>query len=171
MMECERPKELGFDRDRLARIDDLLKQSYVDPGRLKSAQILVARDGKPIHFGQMGTLREDGTPIREDAMMRIASMTKPVTSIAFMQLVEQCKVALEDPVTKIFPEFANLQVYNGGGGAIPFMPGRKAHPMRFVDLMTHMSGFTYGLQNRNNIDAVYRENNFDFARAHLTSEE
>jgi CubicO group peptidase (beta-lactamase class C family) len=88
-----------------------------------------------------------------------------------MQLVEQCKVALEDPVARVFPEFADLTVYAGGGGSIPFMPGRKAAPMRFVDLMTHMSGFTYGLQNRNNIDALYREHNFDFARRHLDSDE
>ena len=97
-------------------------------------------------------------------------MTKPVTSVAFMQLVEQCKVALEEPVTRVFPEFADLTVYAGGGGSIPFAPGTPAPPMRFVDLLTHMSGLTYGLQNRTNIDAVYREHNFDFARDHLDSD-
>ena len=161
----------GFDADRLARIDRFLDEHYVAPGKLPNVQLLVARDGEAVHYAQLGTLRADGAAMREDALFRIASMTKPVTSIAFMQLVEQCKIALEDPVTRVFPEFAELTVYNGGGGSIPFAPGKPAPPMRFVDLLTHMSGFTYGLQNRNNIDAVYRDNNFDFARDHLDSDE
>lgn len=165
------PASLGFDEARLARIDRFLAERYVEPGHLPHAQLLVARDGQPVHHAQMGRLREDGTAMRPDALFRIASMTKPVTSIAFMQLVEQCRVAIDDPVTTIFPEFSDLRVYNGGGGSVPFAPGTPAPPMRFVDLLTHMSGFTYGLQNRSNIDAVYRDNNFDFARDHLDSDE
>ncbi|MEC9066650.1 MAG: serine hydrolase domain-containing protein [Pseudomonadota bacterium] len=169
-MELADAGELGFDAERLARIDGFLQERYIDTGRLPCAQILVARAGRPVHYAHFGTLREDGTPMREDALFRIASMTKPVTSIAFMQLVEQCRVALEDPVTRVFPEFADLAVYAGGGGSVPFTPGTPAPPMRFVDLLTHMSGFTYGLQNRTNIDALYREENLDFARDHLDSD-
>lgn len=171
MFDLHDPASLGFDGDRLARIAPFLAEAYVGPGKLPMVQLLVARDGKPVHHLNLGTMGEGREELREDALFRIASMTKPVTSIAFMQLVEQCKVALEDPVTKVFPEFAELAIYAGGGGSIPFMPGRKAAPMRFVDLLTHMSGFTYGLQNRNNIDALYREHNFDFARRHLDSGE
>lgn len=170
MIELADAGELGFDAERLARIDGFLQERYIDTGRLPCAQILVAREGRPVHYAHFGTLREDGTPMREDALFRIASMTKPVTSIAFMQLVEQCRVALEDPVTRVFPEFADLAVYAGGGGSVPFAPGTPAPPMRFVDLLTHMSGFTYGLQNRTNIDALYREENLDFARDHLDSD-
>nr|WP_150115338.1 serine hydrolase domain-containing protein [Pelagerythrobacter marensis] len=169
-MELADAGELGFDKARLARIDGFLQESYIDTGRLPCAQILVAREGRPVHYAHFGTLCEDGTPMREDALFRIASMTKPVTSIAFMQLVEQCRVALEDPVTRVFPEFADLTVYAGGGGSVPFAPGTPAPPMRFVDLLTHMSGFTYGLQNRTNIDALYRDENLDFARDHLDSD-
>ena len=164
MVELADAGALGFDTERLSRIAPFLAEAYVDNGRLPNAQLLIARDGQPVHYTRLGTMGDDGRELRDDALFRIASMTKPVTSIAFMQLVEQCKVALEEPVTKVFPEFANLHVYAGGGGSIPFAPGAPAHPMRFVDLLTHMSGFTYGLQNRNNIDAVYREHNFDFAR-------
>ncbi|MCR2833064.1 serine hydrolase domain-containing protein [Parerythrobacter lacustris] len=171
MFDLHDPASLGFDADRLSRIAPFLTEAYVGPGKLPMVQLLVARDGKPVHHVNLGTMGEGREGLREDALFRIASMTKPVTSIAFMQLVEQCKVALEDPVTKVFPEFADLTIYAGGGGSIPFMPGRKAAPMRFVDLLTHMSGFTYGLQNRNNIDALYREHNFDFARRHLDSDE
>jgi CubicO group peptidase (beta-lactamase class C family) len=170
MVELADAGALGFDAGRLSRITPFLAETYVDNGRLPNAQLLIARDGQPVHYTRLGTMGDDGRELRDDALFRIASMTKPVTSVAFMQLVEQCKVALEEPVTKVFPEFANLHVYAGGGGSIPFAPGAPAHPMRFVDLLTHMSGFTYGLQNRNNIDAVYREHNFDFARDNLDSD-
>ena len=165
------PASLGFDAGRLERIEPFLRETYIDNGRLPNAQLLIARDGRPAYYCKLGQMGEDRGDLADDALFRIASMTKPVTSIAFMQLVERCKVALEDPVTRVFPEFADLQVYGGGGGAIPFAPGKPAPPMRFVDLLTHMSGFTYGLQNRGNLDAAYRENNFDFARDHLDSEE
>ena len=170
MVELADAGTQGFDAGRLERIAPFLSQTYVDSGKLPNAQLLVARNGEPVHYTRLGTMGDDGRELRDDALFRIASMTKPVTSVAFMQLVEQCKVALEEPVTRVFPEFADLTVYAGGGGSIPFAPGTPAPPMRFVDLLTHMSGLTYGLQNRTNIDAVYREHNFDFARDHLDSD-
>lgn len=168
---CTDPAALGFDPDRLARIGDFLQSAYVDPGKLPMTQLVVARDGQPVYYDARGVMGEGREPLRHDAIFRIASMTKPVTSVAFMQLVEQCKIALEDPVTRVLPEFAKLRIYGGGGGAIPFAPGTPAPPMRFIDLITHMSGLTYGLQNRSNIDAVYREHNLDFARARMDSDE
>lgn len=165
------PKALGFDPERLARIDSFLAENYVDAGKLPFVQVLVARDGKPVHFGQSGSLRADGTPIRTDALIRIASMTKPVTSVAFMQLLEQAKVALDEPIGRVLPELVNLGVYAGGGGAVPFAPVTPTRPLRFVDLLTHQSGLTYGLQNRTSIDAAYREVEFDFGREHHTSDE
>ena len=170
MFELADAGTLGFDDERLARIAPFLAKTYIDGGRLPNAQLVIARDGQPVHYTKLGSMGDDKRELRDDALFRIASMTKPVTSIAFMQLVEQCEVALEEPVARIFPEFADLKVYAGGGGAIPFAPGKPAGAMRFVDLLTHMSGLTYGLQNRNNIDAAYRENNFDFARDHLDSD-
>ena len=170
MFELADAGTLGFDDERLARIAPFLAKTYIDSGRLPNAQLVIARDGQPVHYTKLGSMGDDKRELRDDALFRIASMTKPVTSIAFMQLVEQCEVALEEPVARIFPEFSDLKVYAGGGGAIPFAPGKPAGAMRFVDLLTHMSGLTYGLQNRNNIDAAYRENNFDFARDHLDSD-
>ncbi|MXO87055.1 serine hydrolase [Altererythrobacter aurantiacus] len=170
-MDVADPKGAGFDADKLARIDAFLERDYIDKGRLKSTQIIVARDGKPVHYGHQGIMREDGTQMREDALFRIASMTKPVTSIAFMQLVEQCKVALDDPVSRVLPEFSKLGEYAGGGGSIPFAPTKRGRPTRFVDLMTHMSGLTYGFQNRSSIDAAYREARLDLARQNIDSDE
>lgn len=171
MVELTDAASLGFDGARLARIDEFLNTQYLDTGRLRNMQLLVAREGTPVHFFQAGTLRDDGTAMREDALFRIASMTKPVTSIAFMQLVEKCAVALDDPVARVIPELAGLGAYNGGGGALPFAPVKAGGPMRFVDLMTHMSGLTYGFQNRSSIDAAYRKAELDLARLELDSDE
>jgi CubicO group peptidase (beta-lactamase class C family) len=147
----------GINQARLARIAPFVEEGYIATGRLAHAQILVARNGEAVYEATLGNARADGTPLRDDAVFRIASMTKPVTSIAFMQLVEEGKVALDDPVVKVIPEFAGLGVYSGGGGAAPFLPPTPCAAMRMVDLMTHMSGLTYGFQNRTSIDAAYRE--------------
>ncbi len=168
---CVDPASCGFAADRLDRIGSFLQESYLDSGRLPMTQLVVARDGKPVYYDARGRMGEGRPDLRDDAIFRIASMTKPITSIAFMQLVEKCQVALDDPVTKVLPEFAKLRIYGGGGGGIPFAPGTPAPTMRFVDLLTHMSGLTYGLQNRSNIDAVYRDHNLDFARSRHTSDE
>ncbi len=152
-----KPADHGMDAGLLARIGALVQERYVGPGKLPCADILVARGGEPVYRATLGHARADGTPLREDAIYRIASMTKPVTSIAFMQLLEEGKVALDDPVARVIPEFANLGVYNGGGGAAPFAPTTPAPAMRMVDLLTHMAGLTYGFQNRTSVDAAYRE--------------
>ncbi|MGB3167320.1 MAG: serine hydrolase [Alteraurantiacibacter sp.] len=170
MLDIADPASLGFDPERLDRIGRFLEDTYVGPGRLPNAQVLVAREGTPVYHAKAGTLTGDSDTLPDDALFRIASMTKPVTSIAFMQLVEQCKVALDDPVSRVIPEFATPGVYNGGGGAVPFAPTRPARPIRFIDLLTHMAGFTYGLQNRNNVDAAYRDAQLDLPRT-LTSDD
>lgn len=161
----------GFDPDRLGRIDDFIERAYIASGRLPNAQVLVAREGEPVHYAHFGTMRDDKTDMREDALFRIASMTKPVTSVAFMQLVEKCDVAVDDPVSRVLPEFEKLGAYNGGGGALPFAPTKRGQPMRFVDLLSHMSGLTYGFQNRSSVDAAYRAAQLDLSRGTITSDE
>lgn len=146
----------GMNASRLERIGTFLQERHIGPGKLPMADILIARDGEPVYRATLGTARADGTPLRDDAIFRIASMSKSVTSVAFMQLVEEGKVALDDRVARIIPEFAALGVYNGGGRALPFMPVKPCAPMRMVDLMSHMSGLTYGFQNRSSVDAAYR---------------
>jgi CubicO group peptidase (beta-lactamase class C family) len=150
------PGRHGFDTDRLARIDGFLKERYIDSGTLPHAQVLIARDGDIVHFTSIGNAREDGPALDERSLFRIASMTKPITSVAFMMLVEQGKVALDTPVHHVLPEFENLGVYNGGGGGVPFQTKAPARPMLMIDLMRHTSGLTYGFQNRSNVDLAYR---------------
>jgi CubicO group peptidase (beta-lactamase class C family) len=147
----------GFDTARLARIDSFVKENYLDNGKLPHAQVLVAHRGEIAHFSSQGPAREGGKAINETSLFRIASMTKPVTSIAFMMLLEEGKVALDTPVHRVLPEFRELGVYNGGGGGVPFATKPLARPMLMLDLLRHTSGLTYGFQNRGNIDLAMRE--------------
>lgn len=151
------PAEAGFDADRLAAIDRFIQSRYLDSGKLSHAQLLIARDGRIAHFSAMGAAREDGVAVGEDTLFRIASMTKPITSLAFMMLVEQGQVALDTPVDHVLPELKSVGVYNGGGAGVPFVTKPTAEPMRMVDLLRHTAGFTYSFQNRSNVDAAYRE--------------
>jgi len=146
-----------FDPARLARIDAFVKERYLDSGKLPNAQLLIAKDGEIAHFSSQGPAREGGKAIDEGSLFRIASMTKPITSIAFMMLLEQGKVALDTPVHHVLPEFRDLAVYNGGGAGVPFLTKPCERPMQMVDLLRHTSGLTYSFQNRSNVDAAYRE--------------
>ncbi|MFM2301946.1 MAG: hypothetical protein RLZZ84_1682 [Pseudomonadota bacterium] len=146
-----------FDPQRLARIDAFIKERYLDTGKLANAQLLISDQGDIAHFSSQGAAREGGKPIDETSLFRIASMTKPITSIAFMMLLEEGKVALDTPVHHVLPEFKDLGVYNGGGGGVPFLTKPCARPMQMLDLLRHTSGLTYGFQNRSNIDAAHRE--------------
>lgn len=156
------PEKHGFDAARLASIDGFLKDRYLDSGKLPHVQLLIARDGEVVHFSSQGAAREgvDGA-IDEGSIFRIASMTKPITSIAFMMLVEEGKVAVDTPVHHILPEFKGLGVFEAGGGPVPFQTRATAQPMRMVDLLRHTSGLTYGFQYRTNVDAAYRHDKMD----------
>ena len=160
-----------FDLSRLARIDSFIKERYLDSGLLPHAQVLVARDGEVAHFSSQGPAREGGKPIDEASLFRIASMTKPVTSLAFMQLLEQGLVALDTPVDAVLPEFKGLGVYAGGGGGVPFMTKPCERPMQMLDLLRHTSGLTYGFQNRTNVDLAMRQGKFENWHGNLDLDE
>ncbi|MBA4011862.1 MAG: serine hydrolase [Phenylobacterium sp.] len=151
------PRSLGFCPDRLAKLDRFISEKYLQPGRMPCAQVLIARHGEIVHEfvgGQRDLAR--GLACEADTVFRIYSMTKPITSVAFMMLVEEGKVALDDPVHRFIPEWANLGVFNAGstGG---FLTKPVTRPMQMVDLLRHTSGLTYGFQNRTNVDAAYRK--------------
>jgi CubicO group peptidase (beta-lactamase class C family) len=162
-MLMKAPEKHGLDAARLNRIPAFLKERYLDSGKLPNAQILVSRDGEIVHFSSQGTAVEGSDKaIDEGSIFRIASMTKPITSVGFMMLVEDGKVAVDTPVHHVLPEFKGIGVYNGGGGGVPFLPVTPTtEPMRMLDLLRHTSGLTYGFQNRSNVDAAYREGKID----------
>ncbi len=150
------PAALGFDPERLARIDRFLAERYVEPGLLPCALLLVARCGEVVHRSVLGHASlERGQRLEEDTIFCIYSMTKPVTSVALMMLVEEGRIALDDPVAKWIPSWGDMRVYRAGQpGAFATAPAEA--PMRVLDLMRHTSGLTYGFQNRTNVDAAYR---------------
>ena len=157
----------GLNLERLNRIPAFLAAKYVGTGRLPHAATLVARHGEIAHISCIGEARP-GMALKEDAIFRIASMTKPITSVALMLLVEEGRVALTDPLVKYCPEFADTGVFVAGGGAIPFVTRRPASPIRILDVLRHTAGFTYGFQERNPVDAAYRAARIDDFDADVT---
>jgi CubicO group peptidase (beta-lactamase class C family) len=154
------PEDVGLSSERLARLDRRYQESWIDAGRLTGVLTLVHRRGQTVHFSALGQAdRERGRPMKGDDIFRIYSMTKPITSIAFMMLVEQGKVMLDDPVHRLIPEWKDLGVYAGGLEG-RFLTRRTARAMQMVDLLRHTSGLTYGLQQRTNVDAVYRARDY-----------
>jgi CubicO group peptidase (beta-lactamase class C family) len=155
------PAALGFDGERLSRIDRFLAERYIEPGLLPCALLLVARKGELVHKCVLGhaSLAKDKR-LEEDTIFRLYSMTKPVTSIALMMLVEDGRIALDDPVARWIPSWRDLTVYRAGQpGTYTTRPVDA--PMRVLDLMRHTSGLTYGFQNRTNVDAAYRSLRLD----------
>ncbi|WP_033074472.1 serine hydrolase domain-containing protein [Sphingopyxis sp. MWB1] len=150
----------GFDPARLDRIPAFLTAKYVDSGRLPHAATLVSRRGEVVHRSCIGDARP-GAALKEDAIFRIASMTKPITSVALMMLLEEGKVALSDPLVKFCPEFRDTGVFVAGGGNMPFVTRPVTQPIRIIDLLRHTAGLTYSFQERTPVDAAYRKTRID----------
>ena len=151
------PEAAGMSKSALERIDRHLRERYIDAGRFPGTQLMVYRRGQLVHNSSMGLADiERKVAVKDDTIYRIYSMTKPVTSIAFMMLVEEGRVALDEPVHKYIPEWKNLGVFQAGLWPA-FLTRPPSRPMQIVDLMRHTSGLTYGFQQRGNVDAAYRE--------------
>ncbi|MFZ9175566.1 MAG: serine hydrolase domain-containing protein, partial [Ilumatobacteraceae bacterium] len=138
-----RPEEVGMSSERLARIDDHFR-TYVDDGRLPGYSVAVARYGQLAHVSHYGMRNvEDKLPITADTMYRIYSMTKPITSIACMMLVEEGKLQLTDEVREFIPSFGKTEVFRGGSSLAPVTEPQREQ-MRVWHLLTHTAGLTYG---------------------------
>ena len=132
------PERQGVSSERLERVSELAER-YVDEAKVPGIVNLVLRNGRMIHLEAHGTRGAgDDTPLREDDLFRIYSMTKPVTAVAAMQLYEQGKFHLSDPVTKFVPEFKDLKVLNEEGKLEDL-----ERPMTMHQLLTHTAGLTY----------------------------
>ncbi|MCC6959905.1 MAG: beta-lactamase family protein [Dehalococcoidia bacterium] len=149
------PEKAGFDPDRLERITGHLKRNYVDPGKVAGCQTLVARHGHVAHFSTLGYAdRERATPLREDAIFRIYSMTKPITSVALMSLYEQGFFQLNDPVSRYLPSWKDQKVFVSGDADNPELEA-PAQPMTFRHVLSHTGGLTYGATNHP-VDRLFR---------------
>ncbi|MBI5285883.1 MAG: beta-lactamase family protein [Chloroflexi bacterium] len=138
------PKEAGFAPDRLERITGHLTRNYIEPGKIAGCQVLVARRGHVAYFRSLGHMdRERKRPMAGDAIFRLFSMTKPITSVALMSLYEQGYFQLNDPVHRVIPEWRDLRVYVSGEGEGMETRAPKS-PMTFRHILSHQSGLTYG---------------------------
>lgn len=151
------PKAAGISSERLQRLDQYFQSRYIDSGKIPGALITIFRRGQLAHLSTLGFADvERKKPVRPDTVFRLYSMSKPITSVAFMMLVEQGLVVLDDPVHRVIPEWRELGVYKGGFMET-FRTERPERPMLMVDLLRHTSGLTYGFQQSTNVDAAYRK--------------
>jgi CubicO group peptidase (beta-lactamase class C family) len=155
------PEDVGLSAERLARIDGWMDRLVAD-GKLPGLSVNVLRRGQLAYSRATG--KSDlarGTAFDAATIVRIYSMTKPLTSTAIMMLYEEGRFQLDDPITRFLPAFANQRVATGGSrGKLETVPAMRA--ITFRDLLTHTSGLTYGFMEATGVDALYRETGVDF---------
>ncbi len=151
------PEDVGMSSQLLLRIDELM-QHAVDQSQISGTVVLIGRCGKIAYFKSFGTMDEGNKPMATDAMFRIASMTKPVTSVAVMMLWEEGRFLLNDPVSKYLPEFKNPMVLvpeESDEAKYHLIPARREITIRH--LLNHTSGITYAFWGRKHLTGLYRD--------------
>ncbi len=155
------PAEVGLDAARLQRVDTHF-QRYVDDGRLAGWSVAITRRGRVVHYSHAGVTDLDTkAPVTDDNAWRIYSMSKPITSVAAMMLVERGLIDLNDPISRWIPAFAQPRVYVAGSAANPgTVPATE--PIRLWHLLTHTAGLTYGFHHAHAVDEIYRARGYEF---------
>ncbi|MFF8474005.1 serine hydrolase domain-containing protein [Streptomyces sp. NPDC015414] len=156
------PGEAGLDPEALDRLDRHFAR-LVDDGRLPGYLVSVARGGRVAHLTAYGHRdRAAGLPVGTDTLWRIYSMTKPVTAVAVLLLVEEGRLCLDDPLERYLPAFAAPRVYEGGSGTdLRTRPARG--PILIRHLLTHTAGLTFGFYHKHPVDALYREAGLEYS--------
>ncbi len=165
-------EELGFAPERLAHVTEMLKGN-IDKREIPGAVLLIARHGKVAYFESLGALDPQGkTSMSKDAIFRIYSMSKPITTVAAMMLFEEGRITLDEPVGQYLPALAKPQVGvekpdpAGGPATLELVPAKRA--ISIQDLMRHSSGITYGFFGDTAVKKRYAEANLfdgDFSNA------
>jgi CubicO group peptidase (beta-lactamase class C family) len=143
------PASVGMNAHKLAEIPVRMKE-FVDAGTISGVVTILARHGKVVEFDAVG-LRdiESNAPMQKDSLFRIASLTKPVTCAAVMQLVDEGRVSLIDPVEKYLPEYKGMKMNpcgsRSGSNCAAVTPHR---PINIEDLMTHTSGLVASVDGK-----------------------
>jgi CubicO group peptidase (beta-lactamase class C family) len=167
------PAGAHFNNDKLARVTEFFKNE-VATGKIPGAIVLIQQHGKPVYhefFGVQDTVSK--APMTDQTIFRLFSMTKAITAVVSMTLVEDGKIKLDDPVSKFIPSFANVKVgleKKGADGTptLELVPPNR--PMTVKDLMTHTSGVTYGFYGDSLVRKAYKAANIyqgDFDLAEL----
>jgi CubicO group peptidase (beta-lactamase class C family) len=149
------PADAGFSAERLQRIDKALQEG-VDKGRINGAVGLVIRNGKIAYYKSVGYDKDPNTPLKKDAIFRIASQTKAITSVAVMMLYEEGKFMLDDRISNYIPEFRNpvvLDKFNKADTTYTSVPAKREVTIR--DLLTHTSGIGYAQIGSPESNAIY----------------
>lgn len=150
------PAGVGLDPAGLDRLDRHFAR-LVDEGRLPGFLVSVARGGRVAHLTAYG--HRDvaaGLPVEPDTLWRIYSMTKPVTTVAALLLMEEGRLSLDDPLDRYLPAFAAPRVYESGSdGQVRTRPAEV--PILVRHLLTHTAGLTFGFYHSHPVDALYRE--------------
>src|SRR6266851_480966 len=152
------PPGAHFNQDKLARIGEFFKNE-VTTGKIPGAILLIQQHGKPVYhelFGMQDVVSK--APMTDQTIFRLFSMTKAITSLAAMMLVDEGKLALEDPIAKYIPSFANVKVgvekkNEDGTKALDLVPPNR--PPTVLDLMRHTSGITYGFYGDSLVRKAY----------------
>jgi len=151
------PEALGFDAQRLARLDAYMAKAVAD-GRVAGLSTLLARHGQIVSEKMYGYRSLDTkAPMTRDTIVRLYSMTKPITGVAMMMLFEEGKWRLDDPVTRFVPEFRGLKVMSGADANGQMTVEDMKRPPTMRQLMSHSAGFGYGLGDQHPVDKLYRE--------------
>ncbi|MEO1435530.1 MAG: serine hydrolase domain-containing protein [Bacteroidota bacterium] len=150
-LQISNPATQGLSQDSLQKMIDHF-HGIVDDGQLAGIQTAIMRNDELVHFDTYGFANlEEQIPLTDSSIFRIFSMTKPIVSVALMQLYDQGKFKLEDPLHQYIPAFKNAQVYEEGN----LRPATT--PIRIVDLLTHTSGLSYGRGADTTLNNYYRE--------------
>jgi CubicO group peptidase (beta-lactamase class C family) len=157
-VELGPPRGAVLSREKLSPIDDFIN-GEINAGKIPGAIVLIRRHGRPVYFKTFG--KRDvgaGTPMTADAIFPIHSVTKTITSVAAMMLVDRGKIGLDDPVSKYIPSFAGMKVGverkdKSGRAVLDLVPPRR--PVTIEDLLLHTSGLTYGFYGGGLVKAAY----------------
>jgi CubicO group peptidase (beta-lactamase class C family) len=160
-IEVVSPESVGLSSARLERVSQWLGEQ-VTSERLAGLSVLIGRRGRIAFFEARGLAdQESGKSFDQDTIVRIYSMTKPVTTVAAMMLYEEGCFQLDDPVANYLPAFEETEVWAGGNAPVTETVS-VTNPMTIQHLMTHTSGLTYGFMQANAVDAAYRQEKLDF---------
>src|SRR6476660_5762404 len=156
---AEDPHAAGsFSRAKLDRISDFM-ENEIATGKIPGAVVLIQQHGHPIYFKTFGVRDlESKRPMTADTIFRIYSMSKPITSVAVMMLVEEGKLSLDDPVSKYIPAFAGMKVGvektdDNGKPVLALEPLKR--PITILDLLRHTAGITYGFYGETAVRRLY----------------
>ena len=150
------PEDIGMSSHGLENVTRLVRR-YVDEGKFPGVISMVARRCKVVHFDVYGSMDDEaGKAMRGDAIVRLHSMTKPIASIALMQLYEQAKFQLDDPASKYIPQFKDLQVISGGD-AESYQTRQPSREMTVRDLLMHTSGLLQSGNDDHPVATMYQK--------------